>query len=218
MTLEVLGCQVFQIEQLSGALEISGRPGDYDVKLGFPDREEIIKAGAIIVDASLSQADIEKMGTTYTGRLFQRLISGMKKDAGTVRFNINKYIAALDKAGLFIIACPDDGEKIDESVQGVALAARVFLYLRSKWIAMEASAVQTSMELCRECGTCAGQCPLIEMREGSNGLRHSYLERYLCTGCGACTSVCPTGAIHITRQDNNAIGAALKSYLCAAEI
>ncbi|MHB8086168.1 MAG: FAD-dependent oxidoreductase, partial [Dehalococcoidia bacterium] len=218
MTLEVLGCKVFQIAQLPDSIEIGGHPGDYHVKLSFSDRSELIKAGAIIVDASLKRADLDKLGYTYTGRLLQRLISAIVPDAAEGEFNFNKYALALNRAGLFINAPVAVMDKQDESAEGVALAAGILLYLRSKWIAMRASAAQVNTVLCRSCQNCAKQCPLIEMREGANGLLHSYLERYLCTRCGACASVCPTGAIYLVGQDNSAIGTTIKSYLCAAEI
>jgi heterodisulfide reductase subunit A len=218
MTLEVLGCKVFQIVQVPDSLEIGGQPGDYHIKLGFSDRNEVVKAGAIIVDASLKQAELDKLGYTYTGRLFQRLISGMGTDDTGAKFNLNKYASALNRAGLFINARLEGSEKRDESAQGVALAARILLYLRSNWITMRASAAQVNTALCRGCLSCVEQCLLIEMREGADGLLHSYLERYLCTRCGACASICPTGAIYLSGQDNSTIGAALKSFLCPAEI
>ncbi|MGA9047986.1 MAG: FAD-dependent oxidoreductase [Dehalococcoidia bacterium] len=218
MTLEVLGCKVFQIAQLPDSIEIGGHPGDYHIKLGFSDRSELIKAGAIAVDASLRQADLDKLGFTYTGRLFQRLISATAADVTRGEFNFNKYALALNRAGLFIDVPLPGIEKPDESAQGVALAAEILLYLRSKWVEMSDSAAQVNTLLCRGCQNCAKLCPLIEMREGANGLLHSYLERYLCTRCGACASACPTGAIYLAGQDNSTIGIALKSYLCAAEI
>ena len=115
------------------------------------------------------------MGYTYTGRLFQRLISGMGTDDAGAKFNLNKYASALNRAGLFINAPLAGSEKRDESAQGVALAAGILLYLRSNWITMRDSAAQVNTALCRGCRTCAEQCPLIEMREGANGLLHSYL-------------------------------------------
>jgi heterodisulfide reductase subunit A len=218
MTLEVLGCKVFQITQVPDSLEIGGHPGEYHIKLGFPDRNEVVKAGAIVVDATLKQSDLDKLGYTYTGRLFQRLISETGAGATGAKFNLSKYASALNRAGLFVNSHLTGNEKRDESAQGVALAAGILLYLRSNWITMRASAAQVNTALCRSCLTCIEQCPLIEMREGANGLLHSYLERYLCTRCGACASVCPTGAIYLCGQDNSTIGATLKSFLCPAEI
>ena len=218
MTLEVLGCKLFQVTQVPDSLEIGGQPGDYHVKLGFSDRNEVIKAGAIIIDASLKQADLDKLGYTYTGRLFQRLISGMVKDHAGSKLNLNKYASALNRAGLFINPPLTGREKEDESVQGIALAAAILLYLRSNWITARDSVAQVNTALCRGCRTCIERCPIIEMREGANGLLHSHLERFLCMGCGACASVCPTGAIYLSGQDKSRIGTALKSFLCPAEI
>ncbi len=45
---------------------------------------------------------------------------------------------------------------------------------------------------CISCGTCAGECPMEAISEGSE---HYEINPDLCTECGTCADACPTGAI-----------------------
>ncbi|MCF0205897.1 MAG: 4Fe-4S binding protein [Bacteroidales bacterium] len=44
---------------------------------------------------------------------------------------------------------------------------------------------------CVSCGTCAGECPVGAIKEGSPYV----IDANECLSCGACAGACPTGAI-----------------------
>lgn len=44
---------------------------------------------------------------------------------------------------------------------------------------------------CIECGSCASECPVNAIKEGSP----YKIDASVCTDCGACAAVCPVSAI-----------------------
>ncbi|MBR0274918.1 MAG: 4Fe-4S binding protein [Prevotella sp.] len=47
---------------------------------------------------------------------------------------------------------------------------------------------------CISCGTCAGECPVEAISEGSDKY---VIDADACTECGTCASVCPSEAISL---------------------
>ncbi len=45
---------------------------------------------------------------------------------------------------------------------------------------------------CISCGTCAGECPVNAIAEGSGQYE---IDENTCISCGTCAGVCPVGAI-----------------------
>lgn len=45
---------------------------------------------------------------------------------------------------------------------------------------------------CISCGTCAGECPVNAIAEGSGQYE---IDEAACISCGTCAGVCPVGAI-----------------------
>lgn len=45
---------------------------------------------------------------------------------------------------------------------------------------------------CVSCGSCAGECPVGAISEGSDKY---VIDADTCIDCGSCAAVCPTGAI-----------------------
>ncbi|MCX6004934.1 MAG: FAD-dependent oxidoreductase [Chloroflexi bacterium] len=246
MTLEVLGYVVFHIEPhndlmdssteakeahslaagksvykgFPDSIKIDGCPGNYQVRLEYANNTEVLNAGAIILDSSLKKEVLDKINSTYLGRLCNRIISGIDSGSQDSESNLNfsKYEATLNKVGLFINTSATGIDEQQRSAPGVISAAKVLMYFRSHWITMRHSTAQINTDLCRACRNCVEQCPLIEIQENADGRLHSYLEQFLCTGCGACSAVCPTSAIYIDSQNNKILTASLKSYLCQAKI
>jgi NADPH-dependent glutamate synthase beta subunit-like oxidoreductase/NAD-dependent dihydropyrimidine dehydrogenase PreA subunit len=208
VTLERVGYTLRHLDLTNNSIEISGQPGDYEVKI---NGGEVFKAGAIIMDGSAGSSEINKLGATYTGRLLGRILS-LSASADN-KFSKDKYEEALSHSGLFI----DDAGKYEDVVNGILLAGRVLAFLRSKRIIVPADRAAINATLCRGCRKCAEQCPLIEMQDNGKGQFNSYLEQHLCTGCGACAATCPTGAINLNRTGSVAVNASLKSLLCTVK-
>jgi len=204
LTLERMGCSVRRLDLAYNTFEINGRPGDYEVKV---NGGEVLRAGAIILDGSAGSREINKLGTTYSGRLLVRILSLSGSDEN--KYSKAKYEEALSRSGLFI----DNGAEVEDVTRGILLAGRILAYLQSKRIIVPADRAAINITLCRGCHKCADQCPLIEMQVNAAGQQNSYLEQHLCTGCGACAATCPTGAISLNRMGSVAVNASLKSIL-----
>jgi ferredoxin len=189
------------------SFEISGCPGNYDVCLQYPGGNEIINCGAIIIDHNLISNYLLIGDSTYWDRLIRRLIS-----CGDASEDF-KYESELAKAGLFISGrfCVSDGHLAQQG--SIGLAARILLYIRSKWIIEPAAAVYVDQYLCRGCGNCAKICPLIDLRDSGDNRLVSVIERCLCSGCGKCTSVCPTNAIQLAGYGSNDLHSMIRTYL-----
>jgi len=191
------------------SIDIAGGPADYQVKIRSSGKSETLRCGAIILSSSLTADEISSLGSTYLGRLINRLRS-RTVEAG------DKYDQALNRAGIFINRARARF-KADVKGSGIALAGRVLLHLRSKWVTIPGLTASVNGGLCRGCRTCAEQCLLIEIQENEKGLPSSKVEAFLCSGCGGCASVCPTGAISLDGQGANFMDAALRSCAGTAE-
>jgi NADPH-dependent glutamate synthase beta subunit-like oxidoreductase/NAD-dependent dihydropyrimidine dehydrogenase PreA subunit len=202
-------------KQMPRSLDISGFPGNYTVKLGYAEGEELVQAGAIILNSDITMKGVNISETTYWGRLLRRVIS--RRHAGGEEYNRKKYDGALAKAGLFLIDNPGDMDRKSDGGRAIGIAAQILQYFGSHWVTALSSTARIDTALCRSCAKCAERCPLIDSGDSSSE-PSAFLEQCLCTGCGNCTTACPTAAIYLGGQNSDDVSENISLLLSPIKI
>jgi NADPH-dependent glutamate synthase beta subunit-like oxidoreductase/Pyruvate/2-oxoacid:ferredoxin oxidoreductase delta subunit len=213
--IETLGYQIVRIDlDCTGTtnIEISGLPGNYNIKVTNGIGIESIQAGAIVIEERILNNSSYRLVKTYVSNLFVRVLNLLKssEEKTEPEYKYHKFESNLNKAGLFI-NITDEFNKLNLDNHEIDLAAKILKYLCSKWVKVQQNSVQVNARFCRGCGNCANQCPIIELQEDGKGKLHAFLDQTLCTGCGACTAVCPTNAIGRNFASKNLVDQLLKS-------
>jgi len=198
------------------ALELHGTPGSYEAVLEYGSQVDRVPIGAVLVDMEeLNKGAPSLPHTTSGGGLLDRIVSRASNSGHLANAGVDllREITIKETDGIFLL--PPNGAKMpnEQTIRGLAIAARVSAYLEQESIRPRAMAVNIDSKLCRGCGNCADICPYIEMREHADGTAYAYVDEALCLGCGACITSCPTGAITQPLQSDRQILSTLRSML-----
>jgi len=203
------------------SLNLNGFPGNYQAVLNHNSETECINAGAIILD--MEGADNERsspfstlLGQNLLGRILSR--RDEFRSPQSVDPNSLRGITLSNNTGIFVISSDATRPPDEQTKNGTAVAARVWVYLTTGTISPRDNAVTIDSRLCRGCGDCAAICPYIEMKTHEDGSLYACIEPVLCVGCGACIAHCPTGAISQLLQNDKQINVMLETILSRTKI
>lgn len=197
-------------------LEISGSPGTYRVTRKPKTGPDHFMAGAILIDVEVVNAGSPSLWeTTRFNGLLKRLLE-RKINIAPEENAANDLLHRLtikDTTGIFLTNNGSSERYDDETLSGLAAAARVASFIDRGTVTPRGAGVVINEQLCRGCGTCGDICPYIEIRDRDNGTTCAFIDSALCLGCGACVASCPTGAITQPAQSNKQIVSTLRALL-----
>jgi heterodisulfide reductase subunit A-like polyferredoxin len=196
-TIEQLQDEGITVRPWPDTLELQGSPGNYEVLLEYRSQVDRVSAGAVIVDVGELNTRPSPVNPSSSSGLLGRIIARIDNSScfTSESADIIRETTIGERSGIFLVLPDGDKSPEDQSTHGLAIAARVSIYLEQASISPRATAVLIDQKLCRGCGDCADICPYIEMKENGNGTVYAQLNNVLCFGCGACITRCPAGAI-----------------------
>ena len=198
------------------SLKLYGSPGNYEAVLEYGSQVDCISTGVLLVDiGELGKEESPLFSSTSRSGILGRIISQANNTAfsSVMGCDLLREITIKETVGIFLLPSGDAELPNDQTMQGLAIAARISAYLEQSGISPRAMAVRIDGKLCRGCGDCADICSYIEMREHENGLVYADIDEALCLGCGACIASCAVGAIIQPLQSDKQIVSALRSML-----
>jgi heterodisulfide reductase subunit A len=114
--------------------------------------------------------------------------------------------------GVFIAGSVESPKDVRESVtQGSAAASRSSILLNKDKFAVDAITAVVDVDLCTNCGICAGVCPFSAIRWSKGNLAE--VVTAACTGCGTCAAECKFTAIEMRHYSDQAIYAQMDAML-----
>ncbi len=219
------------IEQLQGSnvmvkawptsLKLDGSPGNYEAVLEYDSEIYHAPVGAVLVNMEqLINGTTSLTTKTFNAGLLGRIISriGNSSYFSGVSDDIIREITIGERSGIFLVLPNGAKSPEEQTIHGLAIAARVSNWLEHANLSPRATAVIIDSKLCRGCGDCADICPYIEMKENKNETVYAYINNLLCLGCGACVARCPAGAITQPLESDKQLVHTLQSMLHRGDI